>query len=365
MLGLTHIQDFYVLERMNFIAKQRYDETYSKKDEKLYEDIHEKFIKLTDALAEAFYYYVFFISMGEARHSSRSFTRDRFLEGLTDKFVDRSVVIKSAIQYDPAECADALISVFDQNWTSNGYGGPNWLTIAKALKIYGKVPNAVFVDHVVDLCHNNGTAFSKNTTAVMKFDYIFHNPHLNLREFLNWKKKTHDVWISPTAMNLTQTVLSLRERLSQAMGVDAVKLPTYPDDWTWEPPVFGSKIVKATPKLTPYRDVYAHGNQFKASELVPIVQSVLKEYITKDFAFVLHYGDGDIAKFHLDAAAEELANKLNPLLAMVAKEDPKVKSKITSTVRAFLRIEQIAQKGGASPIKLANKLMSGIVFPSV
>jgi hypothetical protein len=46
-------------------------------------------------------------------------------------------------------------------WAGNAYGGVKWGDIINAALLYKKIPDKIFVDHVIDLCHNGGTAFDK------------------------------------------------------------------------------------------------------------------------------------------------------------------------------------------------------------
>jgi len=74
--------------------------------------------------------------------------------------------------------SDLLFNHYDWN---GGYGGSAWGAIADAQKLYIKGQEAVYIDHCVDLEHNNGSYFNK--------DLIFwiSTEHGSLHSYLDFK----------------------------------------------------------------------------------------------------------------------------------------------------------------------------------
>jgi hypothetical protein len=83
--------------------------------------------------------------------------------------------------------AEAFLS---QGWIS-GFGGRAWSQIAIVLREYlgGRLPRAVFIDHVFDLEHNNGSVFDKHFMVSSQTN----NQLLRLQ--LNIKKEATEVTV--------------------------------------------------------------------------------------------------------------------------------------------------------------------------
>lgn len=66
-----------------------------------------------------------------------------------------------ALDYDPYHFLPVIAELFEEKWASDAYGGLSWVKIAEAATHYGEWPDTVFVDHCIDLAHNNGPCFDK------------------------------------------------------------------------------------------------------------------------------------------------------------------------------------------------------------
>jgi hypothetical protein len=127
--------------------------------------------------------YLYAACLGEARHARDTVARERFVASKTSN--RREDWFANVVLYRPTkENLETLISVFSQEWRS-GYGGEAWQDIAIALTEYEKTPPAAWLDHVVDLEHNNGTAFSKPDGEATIFFSVFYPDRFSC--FLDYK----------------------------------------------------------------------------------------------------------------------------------------------------------------------------------
>lgn len=266
MLGLTHIQDFYMLEALK---RHMAEQEMSHKNETLLAKVTDAFETLVPDLAKAMYLYLYVSSMGEARHASREVAQDYYIRGLYHG--PRSLAMEHALNFDPKKCLPVLDSLFrDQPWESSSYGGKKWADIVKGAMLYGTVPDAAFVDHVVDLQHNGGTAFSKmEARDVIHFNPSFYKDETN--SWLNWKK--HGDMLHPShSVHLTSKVKSLYETI---IG-DNWNIYTYDENWEWTEPETGEGVIQLVRKLTPGRTIKKESD----NELtLPFMRAYLKELL--------------------------------------------------------------------------------------
>jgi hypothetical protein len=90
-----------------------------------------------------------------------------------------------ALSYFPDEQTVEIVkSIFEQEWASGGYGGDAWLQIVNGMCLYGQIPDAAFIDHIVDLEHNSGTVLDKSARKYTNFNT---DGAYDLRKFLNYK----------------------------------------------------------------------------------------------------------------------------------------------------------------------------------
>lgn len=88
------------------------------------------------------------------------------------------------VDYDPDNFLPIIEKCFRYFWWKKSIGGTNWANIAKAAQLYEKVPHVVYIDHVVDLFHNNNSCFDK------PFIFNYCSCFLN---YLNYKKEAKEL----------------------------------------------------------------------------------------------------------------------------------------------------------------------------
>ncbi len=191
-MTMAHFHDFYFLEAMQAglsMAKATNPEiSFRRSVEKLENDINETFEKLTHTMAFRIYVYLYSASLGEARHASDN------CEMIVDQLdgYGRSTVYNRALNFFPNdENVQILTDVFAQSWNSGGFGGRAWLEIVEGMKLYGKITDAAFIDHTVDLEHNSGSVFTKDTRSYINFQCFGEYNAMDLRSFLNYKFKSN------------------------------------------------------------------------------------------------------------------------------------------------------------------------------
>lgn len=109
--------------------------------------------------AEAIHDYTALVVAGEMRHArkhSTMYIKDFLIGG------GRNDSYENCQDWSSQSILKAGVQIFseDVRW-DNGYGGIKWKVIAEAGLMYGKVSNVVFIDHCVDLSHNNSVYFDK------------------------------------------------------------------------------------------------------------------------------------------------------------------------------------------------------------
>lgn len=187
-MTMAHFHDFYFLEALQAglsMAKIVNPEfQFRRSVEKLESDINETFENLTHTMALRIYVYLYAASLGEARHASDNC--DTAIEEVDG--VGRSRVYNKALQYFPSDKnVNILLGIFSQNWNSNGFGGEAWLEIVEGMTLYGTITDAAFIDHTVDLEHNSGSVFTKDTDDEINFQCFGSYDANTLKGFLNWK----------------------------------------------------------------------------------------------------------------------------------------------------------------------------------
>lgn len=158
VMTIEHIQDFYYLEALRsnlMMAKSSHPEFHFRRAvEKLENDIDEAFNTLSERMALHIWIYLWGACLGEAEYAGSmcEYTIPELRNfGYTQTF-----------NYFPTEeNIQKVIDVYDQEWSSSGYGGKAWKQITEAVALYGKIPHAAFIDHTVDLEHNGGCVFNK------------------------------------------------------------------------------------------------------------------------------------------------------------------------------------------------------------
>lgn len=168
-MQLEAIQDFYLLDAL---WSQRSQLPNKKAADKWLEDADAWRTKLNSELALALRDYLFLASCGEARYSvSKKHMKQSIpdIGDLAGMSKSRCSVYSGIVKYCPTENLAQLKTLFEEDGWGGGMGGSRWAAIVKAIEKYGDWPDPMFIDHTVDLQHNNGTVFNKPTDDVHDF----------------------------------------------------------------------------------------------------------------------------------------------------------------------------------------------------
>lgn len=182
-MTMAHFHDFYYLIALQAGLAGRPDLTYSHSATKLRDDIQDTLDSVAENIAKRTFVYLFAACLGESRHAREKTARDRFCTNTLK--LNRNALYETVTDYAPSKHNfDALVSIFDQPWEA-GFGGKAWRDIAKALHAYATLPAAAFIDHVIDLEHNNGTVFNKRDAKYSIRFSVSYDGHF--RSFLDYK----------------------------------------------------------------------------------------------------------------------------------------------------------------------------------
>ena len=271
-MDIDAIQDFYLMEalwhaRIHLPMKPATDRWLA--------DAIDWKNQLTTDLALAMRDYLFLACCGEARYSRRG--PKQIIPEINDMaghVNDRDRVYRGVIHYSVEKNIDQLFELFTQSGWSGNMGGTAWATIAQAVTQYGKWPDAMFIDYVVDLEHNNGTVFNKPTSHVQDFS-INRRFFESLKHWLDFKTIENIIdneidvnyirvkyYLTRPFSTLDRTSKSLYERF---WTIQRKPLPTYIEDVeirpretrTYEPVKWGNNAFSPTLWIT-----YSGSNPF-------------------------------------------------------------------------------------------------------
>lgn len=177
---LMAVKLFYAIDALRYYASTPKRELFRKSHERWYNDLVEYQEEYNAKLARAIFDYTVAVCLGEARHAA-SRTKNTLKNFPFSPSNSRDYVLKSANDWEPFSALRACALLFgpDVSWES-GYGGLKWEAIAKAGLMYKTCPDSVFIDHCVDLSHNNNSYFDKG--------YIFDLTRDEYTNFLNCKR---------------------------------------------------------------------------------------------------------------------------------------------------------------------------------
>ena len=156
------VLNFYLIENLKLVISRNPNfNIWRPSHKKLWDDI-ENYKEMYDKhFARAIYDYIVMIVAAEMRHASeycemyfRNYQFKRNEYSRSDVYGEVDVV------YQPQDILRAGVFLFSKDWDS-AYGGPKWGQIAKSGTYYGKMKDSIFIDHCVDLSHNNSTFFDK------------------------------------------------------------------------------------------------------------------------------------------------------------------------------------------------------------
>lgn len=223
-MTLDYFNDFYVLEaiKAGIAMNQTPELAFSHRVEKLVSDIAEYEERFIANIASRTFMYIWAAAVGEARHSRESLAETHYIEELRES--DRANVFSNITNFPPTPGnVQAICDVFNQNW-GGSYGGAAWLNIAKAAKMFFEVPASVFLDHVIDLQHNNGTVFSKDEAQYLQFKLKYDPGSQYFNRFLDYKFK-HDILKQNPGWNMlvTRKTFEFVTRFCNIFGREAPK----------------------------------------------------------------------------------------------------------------------------------------------
>ena len=154
---------FYSLELLYSLMLKNYT-PFLPSNEKLLNDIKQYRDIWIKKLAQIIYDYIIVVVGAELRHSYEcsEYYHPEFFGGGWFKNMSRNECFEDRT-FDPDSILRLGENLFDEkknSWRS-GFGGEKWYNITKAGLMHGKTPDVIFVDHTVDLSHNNSVFFDK------------------------------------------------------------------------------------------------------------------------------------------------------------------------------------------------------------
>lgn len=196
---LQHFHDFYFLEAMKagiMMAKSANPEWQFRHSViRLESDVENALNHLAETMAKRIQAYIWAACLGEARHASQMV--DVSIVQLSGS-ESRESVYNRFFMYNPTEEHLTLVrDIYAQKGWGTSYGGKNWQNCMEGLMLFGKVSDATFIDHAVDLEHNGGNIFTKsaNATKLEVYDRrqgsIYYSAS-NLKSFCDFKF-SHDI----------------------------------------------------------------------------------------------------------------------------------------------------------------------------
>lgn len=168
---------FYVLELLYNLTLKKYT-PFMPSHEKLLSDIEMYRNIWIKKLSQIIYDYIVIVVGTELRHSydCSEYYHPDFLGAGWFKNMSRNECFKDRT-FEPNSVLKLGENLFNEKYNSwkSGYGGEKWYNIAKAGLMYGNTPDLIFIDHAVDLSHNNSYFFDKGGDILYCFieDYKF------------------------------------------------------------------------------------------------------------------------------------------------------------------------------------------------
>jgi len=132
--------------------------------------------------ASAIYDYTALVVAAELRHAMRN--ASHYIANYYTNSLHRDEVYRDCTTYTPEGILKSGFRIFDPEqvkW-SESYGGEKWWNIAKAGLMKGRVSDCIFIDHCVDLSHNNSVYFDKSAGI------FYLSEKEKYSDFLDWKR---------------------------------------------------------------------------------------------------------------------------------------------------------------------------------
>ena len=192
------IQEVYFLESLEalILSGKKY-ESFRHSHERFMQDFQRFKTEYYSKIANAIFDYTVKVVAAELRHCKQHSMH--YLSSYIDSGFSRNSVYHNCNQYNPYDIIKAGIWLFNEqnNDWEDSYGGDKWKNIAKSALMYKKTPDIVYIDHCVDLSHNNSVYFDKGAGIFLlssQYDYLdmldnkkFESPRYFLRKYC-WKE---------------------------------------------------------------------------------------------------------------------------------------------------------------------------------
>lgn len=154
LMPISQVMDFYYAEA---IASETQQARNWRAGERLVQDAAELRNQLADYLAPALYNYLIVACWGEAEHYNS--------EAAGMGFIKNHFSLLRALTFDRECLVETLRCLFVAQEWDGAFGGRNWGHICSELQKVGSMPKVAWVDHLIDLEHNGGSAFDKDDEA--------------------------------------------------------------------------------------------------------------------------------------------------------------------------------------------------------
>ena len=221
-------KDFYALEAMVALLcdKNKNDfEAFRPSHARWYRDFIAYRNEYVENLANAIFDYTAIVVAGEMRHAQAS--ASSYLEEFGyNAHYGRSEVYDKCTRWTPESILEAGVKIFNPanvTWKS-GFGGEKWGQIARAgLRRRSFNSPSVFIDHCVDLSHNNSVYFDKGANI-----FYLHSG-ARYKKFLDMKRKATTTEVLQE--NLSDNVRTLLRRAC-ILGVYQVDIITLSQSWS-------------------------------------------------------------------------------------------------------------------------------------
>lgn len=131
--------------------------------------------------ASAIFDYTVLVVSAELRHGNQK--ASQYIKEYYASWQSREEVYDVSSVYKANDILTAGIRMFDTGLVAwrRGYGGEKWKQIAKAGLMKGKISDCVFIDHCVDLSHNNSIYFDKRAGIFFLQDIVQYQEFLDLK----------------------------------------------------------------------------------------------------------------------------------------------------------------------------------------
>ena len=272
LMKMEHFHDFYFLEalraKVDTLVAGNPDLEFSKPVEKFIDDLDRLTDKIVPNMALRVFTYLWAASLGEARHAKESVASRRYLIApLSDS---RKAWFESATKFAPSKKnVQILFDIFDQPWRS-GYGGKAWADIVRAVKEYDTIAPSAWIDHVVDLEHNNGTVFSKpEAKNAIFFDVLYDG---RFSEFLDYKFRA-DILTQKAGfakggkLKVSPRIYSMLERYATVFKQPMPNAVSELDNLTDYAVEWGDGVLRVGEKLIEYMTISRSGKTSMADVL--------------------------------------------------------------------------------------------------